>query len=170
MVKRKKYFSHPVKRQIFDDAPGQTFYMTWDCVVCKCVTEQYHVKYVCVIGQQGQLLVLHSIVFLAGDICHISVSIRSRRQKMKSCSIQFVSTPPLSMNRIWTLDTILKMKHRHSASDLTFSFYPSKSVKCERIIDCSDSMTANELWTNQDKKVQYGLLQAEENSNPCDAL
>jgi len=28
MVKRKNYFSHPVKRQIFDDAPGQTFYMT----------------------------------------------------------------------------------------------------------------------------------------------
>ena len=23
------YFSHPVKRQIFDDTPGQTFYMTW---------------------------------------------------------------------------------------------------------------------------------------------
>ena len=119
--------------------------------LCKCVTEQYHVKYVCVIGQQGQLLVLHSIVFLAGDICHISVSLRSRRQKIKSCSIQFVdifqyvSTSSLSIHRIWTLDTILKMKHRHSASDLTFSFYPSKSVKCERIIDCSDNMTANEL-------------------------
>ena len=106
---------------------------------------------VCVIGQQGQLLVLHSIVFLAGDICHISVSLRSRRQKIKSCSIQFVdifqyvSTPPLSIHRIWTLDTILKMKHRHSASDLTFSFCPFKSIKCERIIDCSDNMIANEL-------------------------
>jgi len=33
MVKRKKYFFHPVKRQNFDDALGQTFYMTWDCVL-----------------------------------------------------------------------------------------------------------------------------------------
>ena len=32
MVKRRKKI-HPVMRQIFDDAPGQTFYMTWDCVV-----------------------------------------------------------------------------------------------------------------------------------------
>ena len=24
---------HPVKRQIFNDAPGRTFYMTWDCVI-----------------------------------------------------------------------------------------------------------------------------------------
>ena len=36
MVKWKKYFSHPVKRQIFVDAPGQTFYMTWDCVIEQC--------------------------------------------------------------------------------------------------------------------------------------
>ena len=35
MVKRKNYFSHPVKRQIFVDAPGQTFYMTWDCVIIR---------------------------------------------------------------------------------------------------------------------------------------
>ena len=28
MVKTKTYFFHPVKHQIFDDAPGQTFYMT----------------------------------------------------------------------------------------------------------------------------------------------
>ena len=27
MVKTKKIFFHPVKRQIFDDAPKQTFYM-----------------------------------------------------------------------------------------------------------------------------------------------
>ena len=33
MVQRKNYLSHTVKRQIFDDAPGQTFYMTWDCVL-----------------------------------------------------------------------------------------------------------------------------------------
>ena len=35
MVFLKKYFFHPVKRQNFDDALGQTFYMTWDCVVGK---------------------------------------------------------------------------------------------------------------------------------------
>ena len=33
MVFLKKYFCHPVKRQNFDDALGQTFYMTWDCVI-----------------------------------------------------------------------------------------------------------------------------------------
>ena len=31
--KRKTYFVHPVKRQIFDAAPGRTFYLTWDCVI-----------------------------------------------------------------------------------------------------------------------------------------
>ena len=28
-----KWFFYPVKHQIFDDTPGQTFYMTWDCVI-----------------------------------------------------------------------------------------------------------------------------------------
>jgi len=28
-----------MKRQIFDDAPGQTFYMTWDCVLYKLWSE-----------------------------------------------------------------------------------------------------------------------------------
>ena len=34
MVKTKKIFFHPVKRQIFDDAPKQTFYMISKLVIC----------------------------------------------------------------------------------------------------------------------------------------
>ena len=33
MVRKEKYFFHPVKRQIFDDAPKQTFYMIWELVI-----------------------------------------------------------------------------------------------------------------------------------------
>ena len=33
MVKTKKIFFHPVKRQIFDDAPKQTFYMISKLVI-----------------------------------------------------------------------------------------------------------------------------------------
>ena len=38
MVKTKKIFFHPVKRQIFDDAPKQTFYMISKLVIRKYMT------------------------------------------------------------------------------------------------------------------------------------
>ena len=40
MVKTKKIFFHPVKRQIFDDAPKQTFYMISKLVLCRAREEE----------------------------------------------------------------------------------------------------------------------------------
>ena len=40
MVFLKKYFVNPAKRQNFDDALGQTFYMTWDCIVREAIIKE----------------------------------------------------------------------------------------------------------------------------------
>ena len=47
----KNIFFHPVKRQNFDDALGQTFYMTWDCVIVYFFSGKYFIHF-----QLGKIL------------------------------------------------------------------------------------------------------------------